>query len=112
MDQLSVSPEVAEGLKNLSAQDRIQLNQFVQNESQKAQIQSSRSARSRTRAHVLISMPLAIHSLTDMCFRKCITSKISAGSLDRYEEPCMRNCVDRFMDSQMLVVRNLEKMQR
>lgn len=41
MDQLSVSPETADGLKNLSAADRQELNQFVQNETQKAQIQGT-----------------------------------------------------------------------
>ncbi|KAK4622199.1 Mitochondrial import inner membrane translocase subunit TIM8 [Fulvia fulva] len=92
MDQLNISPETAQGLQNLSAQDKQQLNQFVINESQKAQIQQT------------------IHSLTDVCFRKCITSKISAGTLDRSEEPCMRNCVDRFMDANMTVIRHLEQM--
>ena len=52
----------------------------------------------------------AIHALTDTCFRKCITSKISAGKLDRYEEPCMQNCVDRFMDMNNLVLKELDKM--
>ena len=52
----------------------------------------------------------AIHSLTDICFRKCITSKISSGKLDRYEEPCMQNCVDRFMDANYVVLKELEKM--
>lgn len=48
--------------------------------------------------------------MTDTCFRKCVTSKISSGQLDRNEEPCLKNCVDRFMDSQMTVLRRLEQM--
>jgi import inner membrane translocase subunit TIM8 len=52
----------------------------------------------------------AIHSLTDTCFRKCITGKISSGKLDRSEEPCMQNCVDRFMDANLVVIKNLEQM--
>ncbi|KAK4501217.1 hypothetical protein PRZ48_007024 [Zasmidium cellare] len=92
MDQLNISPETAQGLQNLSAKDKQELNQFVQNEAQKAQIQS------------------AVHSLTETCFRKCVTGKISAGALDRNEEPCMRNCVDRFMDANMTVIRHLEQM--
>ena len=44
------------------------------------------------------------------CFRKCITSKITAGKLDRSEEPCMQNCVDRFMDANLTVIRHLEQM--
>ncbi|KXS96732.1 hypothetical protein AC578_9025 [Pseudocercospora eumusae] len=94
MDQLNIGPETAQALGNMSAKDKQELNQFVVNESQKAQIQQT------------------IHSLTDTCFRKCITSKISSGQLDRYEEPCMRNCVDRFMDSQMTVIQHLEKMRQ
>ncbi|KAK4540953.1 hypothetical protein LTR36_008461 [Oleoguttula mirabilis] len=92
MDQLSVSPETAESLKNLSQKDKQELNQFIQNEGQKAQIQAT------------------VHSLTDTCFRKCITSKISSGKLDRSEEPCMQNCVDRYMDANLTVIRHLEQM--
>lgn len=53
-----------------------------------------------------------MHSLTDMCFRKCVTSKISAGKLDRSEEPCMMNCVDRYMDANMTVIKHLEQMKQ
>ncbi|OCK95239.1 uncharacterized protein K441DRAFT_556529 [Cenococcum geophilum 1.58] len=79
-------------LSKLTDRDKQELQQFVVNESQKARIQQS------------------IHSLTDICFRKCITSKISSGKLDRYEEPCMQNCVDRFMDANYVVLKELEKM--
>jgi len=92
MDQLNVSPETADSLKSLSEKDKQELNQFIINESQKAQIQQT------------------VHSLTDTCFRKCITSKISSGKLDRSEEPCMQNCVDRYMDANMTVIRHLEQM--
>lgn len=57
-----------------------------------------------------VSPSSAIHGLTDTCFKKCITTKISAGALDRNEEPCMRNCVDRFMDANMTVIKHLEQM--
>jgi len=92
MDNLNVSSETIQSLNSLSAKDKQELNQFVVNEQQKAQIQGT------------------VHSLTDTCFRKCITSKISSGKLDRYEEPCMQNCVDRFMDANMTVIRHLEEM--
>jgi hypothetical protein len=59
---------------------------------------------------LLTKSPTAIHSLTDTCFRKCITGKISSGKLDRSEEPCMQNCVDRFMDANLVVIKNLEQM--
>ncbi|KAF2773514.1 hypothetical protein EJ03DRAFT_323468 [Teratosphaeria nubilosa] len=92
MDNLNISPETAQSLQNMSAKDKQELNQFIVNESQKAQIQST------------------VHSLTDTCFRKCITSRISSGKLDRTEEPCMQNCVDRFMDANLTVIKNLEQM--
>lgn len=44
MDQLQISPETQQGLQNLSAKDKQELNQFVVGETQKAQIQSSTSA--------------------------------------------------------------------
>ena len=53
MDQLNVSPETAESLKNLSQKDKQELNQFIQGETQKAQIQG------------------AVHSLTDKCVQSC-----------------------------------------
>ncbi|KAK3064446.1 hypothetical protein LTS18_007112 [Coniosporium uncinatum] len=79
-------------INKLSDKDKQELQQFIMQESQKATIQNS------------------IHSLTDLCFKKCITSKISAGKLDRSEEPCMQNCVDRFMDANNIVLKNLESM--
>ncbi|CAK1365870.1 Mitochondrial import inner membrane translocase subunit TIM8 [Cercospora beticola] len=91
MDNLSINPDLA---NNLSDKDKKDLHQFIQGESQKANIQNM------------------VHDLTDRCFKKCITSKISQGGLDRYEEPCMRNCVDRFMDASQAVVEHIQKMQR
>ncbi|KAI4732591.1 hypothetical protein E4T50_16843 [Aureobasidium sp. EXF-12298] len=79
-------------ISQMSDAEKKDLQQFVVNESQKARIQQS------------------IHSLTDTCFRKCITGKISSGKLDRSEEPCMQNCVDRFMDANLVVIKNLEQM--
>lgn len=58
----------------------------------------------------LCDYPTAIHNLTDVCFKKCVTSKISAGKLDRYEEPCMQNCVDRFLDANKLILGQLDGM--
>ncbi|KAF2095190.1 hypothetical protein NA57DRAFT_79676 [Rhizodiscina lignyota] len=78
-------------MSSLSDSDKRELQQFVMQEAQKATIQQS------------------IHSLTDMCFKKCI-GKISSGKLDKYEEPCMQNCVERFMDASHLVLKQLENM--
>lgn len=55
----------------------------------------------------------AIHSLTDTCFRKCIPAgTIKNGKLDKYEEPCMRQCVDRFLDANIVVLRELERLRQ
>ncbi|KAF1812089.1 hypothetical protein P152DRAFT_459046 [Eremomyces bilateralis CBS 781.70] len=81
-------------LTKLSDTDKAELRQFIQAESQKASLQQS------------------IHSLTDLCFRKCITARIANGKLDKYEEPCMTNCVERFLDGTQLIVRQLEQMRR
>jgi import inner membrane translocase subunit TIM8 len=50
--------------------------------------------------------------MTEICFRKCITNKISAGALDRSEESCMANCVGRMMDAQKVLLNRVEGMQR
>jgi len=94
MDSLGGTPFDPSALSRLSDRDKQELQQFVANESQKARIQSS------------------IHNLTDTCFRKCITSKISSSKLDKYEEPCMKNCVDRFMDANNVILRELQASQQ
>lgn len=115
MDNLNISPDTASALQNLSAKDKAELNQFVMQETQKAQIQQT--VRPLLPLPFPLSHPFAdavqqVHSLTDMCFRKCITAKISAGKLDRSEEPCVMNCVDRYMDANMTVIKHLEQMRQ
>jgi hypothetical protein len=59
----------------------------------------------------MLTQATAIHSLTDTCFRKCIPAgNVKNGKLDKYEEPCMRQCVDRFLDANMVVLRELERL--
>jgi hypothetical protein len=61
----------------------------------------------------LIFVFAAIHSLTDTCFRKCIPAgNVKNGKLDKYEEPCMKQCVDRFLDANMVVLRELERLRQ
>ncbi|CBY01030.1 hypothetical protein IAQ61_011926 [Plenodomus lingam] len=80
-------------LSRLSESDKQELQQFAASEGQKSRIQNS------------------IHGLTDTCFRKCIPAGgIKTGKLDKYEEPCLRQCVDRFMDGNMIILRELEKL--
>lgn len=56
---------------------------------------------------------IAIHSLTNTCFQKCIPAgPIKKGALDKYEEPCVRQCVDRFFDATSIIIEELNKLQR
>ncbi|KAI1331168.1 Tim10/DDP family zinc finger protein [Xylariaceae sp. FL0255] len=81
-------------IERMSDKDKTDLRQFLHNESQKARVQTS------------------VHSMTDMCFRKCITSTIRSGTLDKGEESCMKNCVARFMDISTLAIQNLQNSSR
>lgn len=83
-----------EGTNELSPGDMNELTEFVKAEQQKTQMQST------------------VHQLTDICFSKCITSKISSGKLDKYEEPCMQNCVDRWIDTNTIIIKSLEHMRQ
>ena len=45
-----------------------------------------------------------------MCWKKCITGAIRGGKLEKGEETCMTNCVERVLDINFLTVKHLEKM--
>ncbi|KAH8600876.1 Tim10/DDP family zinc finger-domain-containing protein [Bisporella sp. PMI_857] len=81
-------------LSALSAKDKAELQQFIVNESQRARVQQS------------------IHALTDTCFKKCVTGTIRSSKLDRGEESCTANCVDRFMDANWTVLKHLDDLRR
>jgi import inner membrane translocase subunit TIM8 len=66
-----------------------ELQQFIQIEEQKARFQQQ------------------IHQFTDMCWDKCI-AKIG-NKLDRNDENCLGNCVERFLDTGMVLVKRLEQ---
>ncbi|KAI1124787.1 Tim10/DDP family zinc finger protein [Nemania abortiva] len=79
-------------VEKLSDHDKAELQQFLQNESQKAKVQAS------------------VHTLTEVCFRKCVTSTIKNGKLDKNEEGCLTNCTERFFDLNNLIVQHLRDM--
>ncbi|KAI9768453.1 MAG: Mitochondrial import inner membrane translocase subunit tim8 [Geoglossum simile] len=79
-------------LSKLTDKDKQELQQFLVNESQKARIQQS------------------VHSLTDICWKKCVTGRIGSAKVEGKEETCLQNCVDRFMDANITVLRHLEAM--
>ncbi|EDR15070.1 uncharacterized protein LACBIDRAFT_170754 [Laccaria bicolor S238N-H82] len=49
----------------------------------------------------------SIQRFTDLCWDKCMSSKPST-SLSRAEESCLVNCVERFLDSSLHMVKELE----
>ncbi|KAG9252773.1 Tim10/DDP family zinc finger protein [Emericellopsis atlantica] len=50
------------------------------------------------------------HQLTQVCWTKCFTGNVSGSKLDKTEEGCLANCVNRFMDLNLLTVKHLNSM--
>ncbi|PSS16804.1 hypothetical protein M430DRAFT_141199 [Amorphotheca resinae ATCC 22711] len=94
MDSPTTSLDQNIDLSKLSPKDKQELQQFIVNESQKSRIQQS------------------VHSLTDICWKKCVTGTIKSGKLEKGEESCTQNCVDRFLDANFTVIKHLETMRR
>ncbi|KAI5288122.1 Mitochondrial import inner membrane translocase subunit tim8 [Ascosphaera aggregata] len=76
----------------LNAADKEEVTQFIANEAQKTNIQTN------------------VHNLTDVCWKKCVQSKLGSGRLDKSEEACAANCVNRWMDANLAVLKHLEKL--
>ena len=125
---VSLSPEMTQGLQNLPERDRQELSHFINQEGTymsthpsyaRPGINNIYSAKGPdpsdgALAHRYVLQEVCpvlskqwLYSLTPS---RCVTSRISGGKLDRSEEPCMQNCVDRYMDANMLVIRHLEQM--
>ncbi|XP_055337205.1 mitochondrial import inner membrane translocase subunit Tim8 A-like [Paramacrobiotus metropolitanus] len=79
-----------DGSEDLAAVMDSDLQDFIQVQQQKAQLQSS------------------AHKLTDMCWDRCIGDKPSS-KLDGKTEVCLSNCVERFIDASMFLVNRLQK---
>ncbi|KAJ4175085.1 Mitochondrial import inner membrane translocase subunit tim8 [Fusarium falciforme] len=79
-------------LEKLSDNDRGELRQFLANEQQRSQIQAQ------------------THSLTQMCWNKCVQGSIKNNKLDKGEETCLANCVERFLDVNYLTMKHLNGM--
>lgn len=114
-------------LSNMSDADKRDLQQTVNNEMQKMKIQEGddhfsppplrrfcSSGLSLFSSHCLAAnisrVLVAVHNLTDVCFKKCVTANISSARLERQEESCGRNCVERFLDANLSVVKHLENL--
>ncbi|KAH8879404.1 cora-domain-containing protein [Thozetella sp. PMI_491] len=81
-------------LDRLNDKDRTELRQFLANNEQRARIQSQS------------------HVLTDICWKKCVTGGIKGSSLDKSEQGCLANCVDRFFDVNLLTMKHLANMRQ
>ncbi|KAI1777714.1 Tim10/DDP family zinc finger-domain-containing protein [Hypoxylon cercidicola] len=79
-------------LSALNEKDKAEMRQVLSSEDQKARLQAT------------------VHSLTDTCFKKCITSTIRSGKLEKTEESCLANCADRFVDASRLTLEHLQKL--
>jgi len=74
--------------------DKKDVQQFIENERQKAKFQEN------------------VHALTAMCWTKCITGRISGQTVNSSESSCLENCVNRYIDAQKTVIGQLERMNR
>ncbi|KAL0931613.1 mitochondrial import inner membrane translocase subunit [Colletotrichum truncatum] len=79
-------------LDKLNDQDKAELRQFLANEQQRSQIQTQ------------------THALTEICWKKCVSGSIRNLKLDKGEESCLANCVDRFLDVNFLTMKHLNNM--
>ncbi|KAI9012381.1 Tim10/DDP family zinc finger protein, partial [Hyaloraphidium curvatum] len=49
-----------------------------------------------------------VHSYTDVCFEKCVKG-VKAKGLDKSEEACVANCVERFLDLSAVIQTRLQE---
>jgi import inner membrane translocase subunit TIM8 len=77
-------------LADFNQQERDELARFLESENAKARLQQS------------------IHTFTDMCWDKCVTGKMG-NKLGSGEESCLSNCVERFLDTSIFIVKRLEE---
>ena len=65
----------------------------------------------RNTANMFLFPDVAVHNLTDVCWKKCITGNIKSGQLDKNEITCTENCVQRFLDTNESILGHLQKLQ-
>lgn len=75
--------------ENLTANDK-ELQEFLLIEKQKAQVNAQ------------------IHEFNEICWEKCIGKP--SQKLDHATETCLSNCVDRFIDTSLLITRRFAQM--
>ncbi|KAH8100593.1 Tim10/DDP family zinc finger-domain-containing protein [Cristinia sonorae] len=50
----------------------------------------------------------SIHTFTDMCWDKCVTG-LPSTQFSRSEASCLSNCVNRFLDTSLFLVKKIEE---
>ncbi|GAA5902909.1 hypothetical protein JCM6882_009158 [Rhodosporidiobolus microsporus] len=78
------------GLDSFDEATRRELQVFLEQEQTKARLQTQ------------------IHQFTDTCWDLCVKGAPGA-RFSRGEEACLVNCVDRFLDSSLFIVKSLEE---
>ncbi|SCU78851.1 LADA_0A08086g1_1 [Lachancea dasiensis] len=53
---------------------------------------------------------MSIHQFTNVCFKQCATN-VNNGNLSSQEEGCLKNCVNRFLDTNIRIVKGLQSIQ-
>lgn len=108
-------------LDRLTDKDKQDLRQFIQNEQQRTRIQARMPLNlPPPYRYILLALSRAnrtllwteSHDLTETCFKKCVTGSFKNGQLDKGEQACLTNCVDRFMDVSVLAVKHLQSMRQ
>ncbi|CCT69385.1 hypothetical protein LB506_007277 [Fusarium annulatum] len=99
-------------LEKLNDKDRLELRQFLANEQQRSQIQARtyNTEEDIMGYGIADEMSLETHSLTQMCWTKCVPGNIKNPKLDKSEETCLANCVERFLDVNYLTMKHLNGM--
>ncbi|BAO40522.1 Mitochondrial import inner membrane translocase subunit TIM8 [Kluyveromyces marxianus] len=79
-------------LANLDDGSKKEIMNFLESENSKQKVQMS------------------IHQFTNLCFKNCITNVHNA-DLSSQEEQCLNNCVNRFLDTNIRIVKGLQSIQ-
>ncbi|KAI8803144.1 putative TIM8-translocase of the mitochondrial inner membrane [Cladochytrium replicatum] len=77
------------GVLGLDDKSQKELATFIENEERRAAFQRS------------------VHVYADTCWDKCIT-KVKA-NLDKSDEVCLTNCVERFLDTSLFVIQRFNE---
>lgn len=85
-----MSSSFSQGASEFTTQEQQELAKFLESENAKARIQQS------------------IHTFTDMCWDRCLSTSKLGNQLGSGDQQCLQNCVERFLDSSIFIVKRLE----